>query len=135
MKELNLYFAKDDAPKAAPFVSALRAAGYDVKENAKDVDEEGLNAIILSEDTTLDALFEAAPWIKGQYEYCSYPHLKLMPVFIYASSKVDPEEAFEGKVGEIYEELMSGEFKPFGFDLDNENPLEEFQRIYEEYAE
>lgn len=132
---IQLYFASVDAQKADIFRQALLASGYAIKANPLPVNPEGLTAIILSEDTTLEGLFESAPWIKEQYEYCSYPYLKMMPVFVYDSRKEDPEEAFEGPLGELYEELMSGEFKPFGFDQAKENPLEEFQRILESYLE
>ena len=134
MEPMQLYFDKADAQRANAFVLAAETM-VKIAIHPQTVDPDALTAIILSNDTTLEGLFQAAPWLKEQFEYCSYPHLKLMPIFVYASSKEDPEVAFEGPVGELYEELMSGEFKPFGFDLDAKNPLEEFPRILEEYSE
>ena len=130
---ISLYFDPLDAKDAALFASALEQDGYPCLLNPTSFDGKTLAAILLSERASLDGLYGAAPWLKEQYEYSSFPHLSLLPVFVYASSKTDPEEAFEGKVGELYEELMSGEFKPFGFDKDAKNPLAEFQRILEGY--
>ena len=132
---ISLYFDRIDGEDANLFAKALEEAGYPCVSNPPSFDGQGLAAILLSDQTSLEGLYASAPWLKDQYEYSSFPHLSLLPVFVYASSKTDPEEAFEGKVGELYEELMSGEFKPFGFDKDNKNPLAEFQRILEGYLE
>ena len=134
MEKMQLYFATADMKRALAFKEAAKSL-VDISLNPTAFDPESLAAIILSNQTTMEGLFQAAPWLEEQYEYCSYPHLKLMPIFVYSSKKEDPEEAFEGPVGEIYEELMSGEFKPFGFDVDAKNPLEEFPRILEEYLD
>ena len=134
-ERLQLYHVLEDSSAAETFAATLRKGGYEIELNPTAFDEKYLAMVLLSDNATLEGLFAVAPWLKEQYKYCSYPHLRLMPVFVYDSRNTDPEEAFEGKVGELYEELMSGEFKPFGFDQAKENPLEEFPRILEEYSE
>ena len=133
--QIQLYYCKADEENGRVLSSALEGKGYALSINSPTFDPEILAMLILSDNAEMEDIFKVAPWLKKQYEYCSYPHLKLMPVFVYDSSKVDPEEAFEGKVGELYEELMSGEFKPFGYDKAKENPLEEFPRILDEYLD
>ena len=134
-EKIHLYFGQADDADGCLLAACLEKAGYQLNVNAVKFDPDTLAMLILSDNVEMEDLFLVAPWLKKQYEYCSYPHLKLMPVFVYDSTKVDPEEAFEGKVGELYEELMSGEFKPFGFDKAKENPLEEFPRILDEYLD
>ena len=46
--------------------------------------------------------------------------------------KENIDDLFEEGLGEVYEELFSGEFKPYGWDLDDENTIQEFERVLEE---
>lgn len=79
--------------------------------------------------------FLSLSFLKNQYEKSTIQHLKIMPVFIYDSRQINSEEAFEDKIGEIYDDVFSGEFKPFGFDVEDKYPLKEFERILEQYDE
>jgi hypothetical protein len=75
------------------------------------------------------------PWMREQNRNSTLPYLKILPIFFYHGKDIDPEAYFEETIQEVYEEIFSGEFKPFGFDLDSINPLMEFDTILDNYQE
>lgn len=89
---------------------------------------------IFTKFTKKDNFLSALPWLNKQLEYSSISHLKVMPFFIYDSQIDDPEEIFNGETGELYEDIFSTEFKPFGWDIIHPN-LKEFKRVLETYRE
>ena len=59
-----------------------------------------------------------------------------MPLLAFHPQKEDPEARWAEGIGGVIEGLLSGEFKPFGWDLDREGLDPEFLRILEEsYSE
>ena len=115
---------------------ALVEKGYDATLlEGSPKPEDGIVIVILTVDTTEEGLFSSLPWLKEQFSRSSYRGFRLMPFFVYDSKVIDPEEAFEGNVGEVYENVFSGEFKPFGYDTSDKNAFEEFDRILDEYSE
>lgn len=133
MKEaLRLYCLEDDKGLIKPFIDSLNKAGYKTTLN-DEFDPTSLVILLLSKNLTPIKAFAEFPWLKQQYEHSSIPNLRIMPLYIYDGSKEDLETSFEEKAGENYEEIFSGEFKPFGFDLSSENPLQEWERVLEEY--
>ena len=91
--------------------------------------------LFLDMDSTPEEIYRSAPWIKDQFTYSSFKALRLMPFLMYRSGEGSVEEQVENGLSDTLEKVMSGEFKPFGFDLDAKHPLEEFPSVYETYSE
>jgi len=105
-------------------------------EILRSTPEDGtLVLLFLDMESTPEEIYSCAPWIKEQFDYSSFKALRLMPFLIYHSSKGSVEDQVENGLSDTLEEVMSGEFKPFGFDLDAKHPLEEFPSVYETYSE
>ena len=134
METLYIYASKEDKNNAERFNSALNEAGYSSVLASSSPKENDFVLLILSSDTTKESLLSSCPFLLEQFELSSFKGFRLMPVLVY-SSKVGLDETWDSGVGDIYDELISGEFKPFGFDLDSKDPLKEFPRILEEYSE
>ena len=58
-----------------------------------------------------------------------------MPVLVFDSRKDDVENLGDKPIATTLEEVISGEFKPYGYDLAKKNPLEEFLSVLEGYEE
>ena len=134
METLYIYASKEDKNNAEKFIEALSKAGYKTVLASSSPKENDFVLLILSSDTTKESLLSSCPFLLEQFELSSFKGFRLMPVLVY-SSKVGLDETWDSGVGDIYDELISGEFKPFGFDLDSKEPLKEFPRILEEYSE
>lgn len=89
---------------------------------------------MFTKQTEESQFLSSLPWLKKEREFSSISHLKVMPFFIYDSKVDDPEKIFESKTGELYENIFSGEFKPFGWDI-NSLDHKEFIRVLAEYSE
>lgn len=102
----------------------------------EEVDPTTLVVVVLTPSVTSKQLFSSFPWLKGQFALSSYKGFRLMPLIAFDPSKVDIERAYEGSLGETMEEVFSGEFKPFGWDVRKKEADPEFFRILEEsYSE
>lgn len=88
---------------------------------------------VLNRDLTPEKAFELYPWLKEQFELSSIPNLRILSFVVYRSSETDIDSLWDSGIGDNYEAIFSGEFKPYGWDLDNENAIEEFNRVIEEY--
>ncbi len=134
---LQLATSFADRPYGDIVAKALRERGYEVYGIEEfDVDPKEIVILLFSANTDKEDLLAAQPWLKQQFDYSSFKGFRLMPLLVYSSSEQDPEELFEGELGELVEGLISGEFKPVGFDLDDPGCLKEFDRILEEsYSE
>lgn len=99
------------------------------------IENESLILFLFDEETTKEECFAEFPWLLEQLEYSTISKFRIMPILAYHSSKAEPESLFDGELGEFYEEVFSGEFKPFGWDLDSPDPMVEFDRILESYLE
>ncbi len=133
---LQLGYGKSDSKDVLPFIKSLEKLSHNVFV-VKDVllDEEGLVLIPFTSSTDEADLLSTLGFLRRQKDFSSIPYLKIMPVFLYHSSKEDPEVAFEGNAGKVYEDIFSGEFKPYGWDLDAIHPEIEFDRVLESYLE
>ena len=98
----------------------------------QEMDPNLVTLVFLTPGVSLDELFDAFPWLKQEHERSSSPYLRLFPFIPYHPSRENIDDLFEEGLGEVYEELFSGEFKPYGWDLDDENTIQEFERVLEE---
>lgn len=110
----------------------LTKHGYRLLPVHQEMDPNLVTLVFLTPGVTLDELFDAFPWLKQEHERSSSPYLRLFPFIPYHPSGEDIDDLFEEGLGEVYEELFSGEFKPYGWDLDDENTIQEFERVLEE---
>ena len=134
-EKLQIAFAKGQDDIAAETLSALWNAGYPAEIASNPIDPARIVILILYKGSSLDGLFANNPWLKEQFEYCSYPYLRLLPFVPYHSKSEDFDALWEENIEDVYENLISGEFKPYGWDLDDPNSKAEFARILEEYEE
>ena len=129
-------FAKEDQDEAITALARLKAIGYSCQKiDTLPCDSSEVILAFFSSKTDIVSFWKAFPWLKEQQEFSSCPYLHVMPFFLYHGQKEDPEEAFNGPAGTLYESVFSGEFKPFGWDLDSPCPEKEFQRVLEDYEE
>lgn len=136
MSKIQLLFPSCIEADAAPIKKQLEGRGYHVTSNPNDFDENSLCIALFVKDMDAKDYLASNPIIKAQLEYASYKHFRLLPMFVYDGSKDDPEILFEGPTGEFVEEIFSGEFKPYGWDVSQENNIEELIKIIEDnYAE
>lgn len=133
---LQFAYAPFDKDAAEKVLKGLREKGYEVLEvKEKPLYPEEVILALFTEKTDPDEFLKALPWLKEQKDYSSIARLRVMPFFVYSSKKADPEKAFEGQAGELYGDIFSGEFKPYGWDLDSADPAAEFARVLEDYEE
>ncbi len=133
MTDFSFCYTKNEELDAKEVVSCLKNVGYKFDENKVDFNK--VIIICLNKDSKKDDVLNSYPWLKDQFFYSSENYLKIMPLFIYHSNDEDIEKLFEDNVGELYEHIFSGEFKPYGWDLDSKNPEIEFDRVLEQYSE
>lgn len=124
--------AKEDAQRV---MMALRGIGYQVKEGNGQIKEGDFVLLLLNKETTLEGLYLSNPWLKQQFEDSSFRGFRMMPIIPLHGKSEDIDTLWENGIGELYDELVSGEFKPFGLDLDDPASIKEFHRVYEEYSE
>ena len=135
MEKLQIAYGLGQEEIAQEALSVLNAAGYTAEMADDPIDPNRIVILILSKGVTLEGLLARNKWLKEQFEYCSYPYLRLMPFVAYRSSVEDFDSLWGNEIEEVYEELISGEFKPYGWDLDDPKSKIEFARILEEYEE
>ncbi len=122
--------------KAKLVATKLEAKGFVVEEANEKRLEGSLVLLLLDMATTVDEIYASAPWLEKQFEYSSLKALRLMPFLLYRSSLGEVDDQVKNNpVGETFESLLSGEFKPYGFDEDADDPLIEFDRVLETYSE
>ncbi len=134
MEKLQFAFGKGQSEVALEAMEALRQAGYDVIETHGEIDPDQIVLLLLSKGMTKDGLLEIK-WLREQFEFCSYPHLRMMPFVAYHSKTEDFDELWDETIGDVYDELISGEFKPYGWDLDDPKSKIEFERVLGDYDE
>ena len=115
--------------------AALKGRGYDVNELQGAPKDGSLVMLLLDMKSSEDEFFASAPWLKEQFDYSSLRALRLMPFLVYRSSEGDIEEQVEENLADTLEAVISGEFKPYGYDLDAIDPLKEFASVLENYEE
>lgn len=133
---LQFAYLERNADIAKKIISQIEEKGYKIQEVSAELKyENALIFLIFDKNATKEEYDLKFPWLKNQLEYSSIKKFKLMPIFIYHSKVDEPESLFDGPIGEFYESIFSGEFKPYGYDLDNLNPLDEFDNVLENYLE
>ena len=133
---LQVAYPTSEKENAKKVEAALSSLGYEVIEvKEKPLYPEEVILAIFSSKTEEKDFLRDLPWLEKQKEYSSIHYLHVMPFFVYSSKEEDPEKAFEGKAGELYEDVFSGEFKPFGWDFASKDPAQEFARVLEDYQE
>ena len=136
MEPLQLAFIQNDRSIAEKIALSLSEGGFEVTLVQKSIDPKKIVLVLLTKDSVEKELYSSFPWLKEQNDFSSYRGFRLMPLFAYDSTKEDPEKIFEGEFGEMMEEVFSGEFKPFGWDLSEKKMSPEFVRVLEEgYSE
>ena len=114
--------------------ASFAESGYPYQDLHTPIDGS-LVLLFLDMDSNPEEIYESAPWLKEQFEYSSFKALRLMPFLLYRSNLGSVEDQVEEHLADTLEEVLSGEFKPYGYDLDAENPLEEFPSVLENYEE
>ena len=133
-KKLQIAYINKNEIKANEFKSILEKNGYEVNISNKNINENEVCLLLFYKGITLEDIFNDIPWLKSQNEKSTIPYLRLFPIFLF-----DDKEEMEIDIEEylpILESLVSGEFKPYGFILNDKNSIKEFNRILEEsYSE
>ncbi len=119
---------------AKKLVPELVAIGLGASKGTKP-SEKGINVLLLDVKTSPEELYTDLPWLKDQFDYSSYHGFRLLPFLVFDSRKEDIENLEEEPIADTLEEVISGEFKPYGYDLAKKNPLEEFLSVLEGYEE
>lgn len=119
---------------AEKLVPELVAIGLDASKGTKP-SEKAINVLLLDVKTSPEELYTDLPWLKDQFDYSSYRGFRLLPFLVFDSRKEDVENLNEEPIADTLEEVISGEFKPYGYDLAKKNPLEEFLSVLEGYEE
>lgn len=133
---LQVAYPKSEKENAEKVEEALSALGYEVVEvKEKPLYPEEVILALFSSKTKESEFLHDLPWLEKQKEYSSIAYLHVMPFFVYSSKEEDPEVAFEGNAGELYEDVFSGEFKPYGWDFASPDPAQEFVRVLGDYQE
>lgn len=130
-----LHFPSRLSETAKTVHNALKDASYDVEALQGAPNDGSLVLFLLDLDCDEEEIYASAPWLKEQFAYSSLKALRLMPFLVYHSGEGDIESLVEERLAETIEAVFSGEFKPFGYDLDAEKPLAEFPSVLESYEE
>lgn len=133
--KLLLAYDPADINTAKEVLEAISKEGFDISLSAGETNPSLLTVVLLSTNTTKEGLYAHEKWIEEQFAYSSYKGFRVMPFLAWHSSKVDFEQLWDSRIEAIYEGTFSEEFKPYGWDLDDENAGKEFHRVYEEYSE
>lgn len=131
---LLLFGPKRLLPFGERLVKELQSLHLDASLGKSPTDG-AVHILLLDSQTSPEELYEDVPWLKAQFDFSSYRGFRMMPFLVFDSNKEDVEELDEEPIGETLEEVISGEFKPYGYDLAKKNPLEEFLSVLEEYDE
>lgn len=136
MQKIQLLYPSILENRIASLEAGLSSKGYTLIHNPDDYDEDALGIAVFIQEMDADAYLKEIPLLAKQLDYSSIKYLRILPLIIYDSKQEDIEALFEGPTGEFVDSIFSGEFKPFGWDLSNQDNLTELVEIIEEnYAE
>lgn len=130
-----LSFSPRQSKLGETVLASLSSQGYSVSRLLGSPNDGSLVLLLLDMDCSEEELYASAPWLKEQFTYSSLRALRLMPFLVYRSSLGDIEEQVEEHLADTLEAVISGEFKPYGYDLDAIDPLKEFPGVLETYEE
>ena len=131
---LLLFASKRLLPFGNKLLPELRGLGLDASFGTSPK-EGAVHVLLLDSKTSPEELYQDIPWLKEQFDYSSLRGFRLMPFLLFDSRKEDVENLDGEPIEETLEEVISGEFKPYGYDEAKANPLEEFLSVLEEYEE
>lgn len=135
-KNLQLAYESQNRDLALKIGRILGENGFEIELVQKDIDPKKVILILININSKEETLFSSLSWLKDQFGYSSLKGFRLFPILVYSPSKEDPEALFEGEFGRLYENVFSGEFKPFGWNEESGVLDPEFKRILEEsYSE
>ena len=135
-KNLQLAYEDQNRDLALKMGRILGENGFKVELVQEDIDPKKVTLILINIYSKEETLFSCLPWLKDQFGFSSLKGFRLFPILVYSPSKEDPEVLFEGELGELYENVFSDEFKPFGWNEESNVLDPEFKRILEEsYSE
>ena len=132
MANMTISFAYDpiDKVKAGVLADFLNENGFVVKSDGV-FDKDGILGLVMSKKSNLATLMRANPWIAKEFERSATIGLRVLPLVVYDSSLENLKEVW-ANAEKVYA-IMSEEFKPFAYDLNNpEESLSEFKRIIAE---
>lgn len=132
---LYLSYPKRLSAEVSLVKEAFAAKGLSYADLSGSPKDYTLVLLFLNMRSTEEEIYETAPWLQEQFEYSSLKALRLMPFLLYRSSEGDIEDQVEENLAETIESVFSGEFKPYGFDLDSPTPLGEFDTVLHNYEE
>ncbi len=114
-------------------IKQLEENDFIVEEAGQTINDEDLYFLDLT-NTTLAKIEEKYPWIKKELKRSNLQHLRVLPLLIYDSKKEDPFIKWENGSSIIYEDVFSEEFKPYAYDISNENSsIEELKHVLSLY--
>lgn len=131
-KLLQIAYESANRNEVEEVKKVLLKEGFAFVEANREVDPSHLVLVFLTPKSTVDSLMKEIPWLANQYEESSYRYLRAMPFIPYHPKDEDIDELFDAGLGEVYETVFSGEFKPYGWDLDDPHTVKEFLRVLEE---
>lgn len=134
-ESLQFVFSPRQRPLGEAIVLALARKGYAIRALSGTPEDGSLVLLMLDMGSSKEEIFSTAPWLKEQFDYSSFKALRLMPFLVYRSSEGDIEQQVEDHLADTLEAVISGEFKPYGYDLDAQDPLLEFPSVLETYEE
>lgn len=135
-KHLQLAYVCKNRSDAEKIGLILAENGFEVELAQKEIDPEKVVLLLLEKGDEEDEFLKELPWLEEQTAFSSYRGFRLMPLLAFHPRREDPEALYEEGIGEVIESLISGEFKPFGWDLDSSELDSEFLRVLEEnYSE
>ena len=127
---IHLAFDPIDKVKAGVLADFLNENGFLVKSDGT-FEKDGILGLVMSKKSNLAALMRANPWIAEEFKRSTMVGLRVLPLVIYDSSLEKLKDVWVN-AEKIYA-IMSEEFKPFAYDLNNpEKSLSEFKRIIAE---
>ena len=135
MNKLQISYIKESEIEANRFMSILKENGYNVIFSNENIDESRVALLIFYKGISKEKMLEEISWLENQNERSSIKYLRLFPIFLF-DKESDIEKDIDSYV-DAFDDFISGEFKPYGFVLDEPNKyIIEFNKILEEsYSE
>lgn len=135
MKDLQISFIKENEKQAEKFASILKTHGYKIRIANDEVGESSPVMLIFYKGASREKMLKEISWLRSQNERSSIKYLRLFPIFLF-DKESDIEKDIDSYV-DVYEDFISGEFKPYGFVLDEPSKyIVEFDRVLNEsYSE
>ena len=131
---LLLFGPKRLLPFAESLLLELKALGLNASLG-NSPEQGAVHLLLLDAKTGPEELYADVPWLKEQFDFSSLRGFRMMPFLVFDSRVEDVESLDDEPIAETLEEVISGEFKPYGYDKAKKNPLEEFLSVLEEYDE